>query len=193
MTENNILIIDIETTDFLDKGGKIVEIGMVALDMETGNRTIIVDEVVYEKGITKEEVENSWIVQNSNLTADMIRHGLRLDAIQPMLQKFIDIHWRGVTAFNNQFDFDFLEDRGFRLGNKLDCPMKLATPLLKLPKSLKAKKAGYGKGYKWPSVQETYDFLFPDNDYTELHRGCDDAWHEAEIVYELYKRGIFKL
>lgn len=45
-----ILIIDLETTGFLTQGGKIVEVGIVELDLETGNKKIIFDQVVHEKG-----------------------------------------------------------------------------------------------------------------------------------------------
>lgn len=35
---NKILILDIETTGFLQQGGKIVEIGIVELDLSNGNK-----------------------------------------------------------------------------------------------------------------------------------------------------------
>jgi hypothetical protein len=40
---------------------------------------------------------------------------------------------------------------------------------------------------------EAYNHFFPEKNYKELHRGGDDSLHEAEIVYELYKLGEFKL
>jgi hypothetical protein len=48
-------------------------------------------------------------------------------------------------------------------------------------------------GFKWPKVGEAYEFFFGKTDYVETHRGADDAFHEADIVYELYKRGVFKI
>jgi DNA polymerase-3 subunit epsilon len=65
--------------------------------------------------------------------------------------------------------------------------MLLATDLCKLPS-----KNGY-KDYKWPKVTEAFAFLFPDHEYTELHRGADDAIHEAMIVHKLFTMGIFKV
>ena len=62
--------------------------------------------------------------------------------------------------------------------------MKLATNVVKLRGR---------RGYKWPKVQEAWDFFFGKTNYVELHRGADDAKHEAMIVHELYKRGIFKV
>lgn len=181
-----ILILDIETTGFLQKGGKIVEIGLVELCLETGSKKIVFDEVCHEKGITLDEVSKSWIVENSTLTVEQIRNSPSLDNLRPIVQELLDKYTDGATAFNNDFDFGFFEDRGFTFPKKLACPMKLSTDICKIPSQREM-------GYKWPKVQEAYDFFFGKTDYIETHRGADDAFHEADIVLELYKRGIFKL
>ena len=65
--------------------------------------------------------------------------------------------------------------------------MIAATPVVNLPPNP-------GKSTpKWPKVEEAWDFLFGDTGYIESHRALDDAKHEAEIVYELYKRGDYTL
>ncbi|MGV0828327.1 3'-5' exonuclease [Empedobacter brevis] len=179
-----ILILDIETTGFLQAGGKIVEVGIVELDLSNGEKKIVFDEVCHEKGITLQEVENSWIVKNSTLTVDMIRYSLPLHAIAPIIQKIINDYPAGATAFNNTFDFGFLEDRGFTFPKKLPCPMKLSTNICKIPSS---------RGYKWPKVEEAHKFFFGDIGYVEQHRGADDAFYEADIVYELYKMDVFNI
>jgi len=184
-TMKTILIIDIETTNFLDAKGKIVEIGIVELNLEFGEKNIIFDEVTHEKGITKYEVEHSWIIKNSDLTVKEIQHSTRLDILQPKIQELIDRYPLGATAYNNKFDFDFLESRGFTFPKKLMCPMLLSTNICKLP--------GKKGGYKWPKVEEVHEHFFGDVGYVEAHRGADDAFHEADIVLELYKRGVFKI
>lgn len=181
-----ILIIDLETTNFLNKNGKIVEIGIVKLDLDTGEKSIIFDHVMHERPITKKEVEESWIVNNSDLTVEEIQHSKTVKHYQPQIQFILDKYPLGCTAFNNAFDFGFMEDRGFKFPKKLPCPMLVSTPILKLP-------GRFGKDYKWPKVQEAYDYFFGKTDYIEKHRGADDALHEAEIVYELYLRGVFKI
>lgn len=183
---NEILILDVETTGFLNDNGKIVEIGIVALNLDNGKRKIIYNQVCHEKGITLQEVESSWIIQNSDLNAEQVKWSPSLDNIKPTVQKILDTYSLGATAFNNGFDFGFLEDRGFVFPKKLPCPMKLSTDICKIP-------SPRGNGFKWPKVQEAYDFFFGKTDYIEKHRGADDAFHEAAIVYELYKRGVFKL
>lgn len=180
-----ILILDIETTGFLQKGGKIVEVGIVELDLSNGNRKIVYDEVCHERPITKQEVESSWIVQNSDLTLEAIQYSKQLIHLQAEIQSVLDAYPLGATAFNNAFDFGFMENRGFQFPRKLDCPMKLSTDICKLPSPR--------GGYKWPKVEEAHKYFFGDVGYVEKHRGADDAYWEAEIVYELFKRGIFKV
>jgi len=182
-----ILILDIETTGFLDIGGKIVEIGLVELDLETGEKKIAFDSLCLEDDLTFNEVNESWICNNSDLEPESVMCAKRLYYLRYPIQGIINLYPDGCTAFNNQFDFSFMESRGFSFPKKLACPMKLLTPIMKLPL-----KNGYSN-YKWPNVQEAYDFIFPGNDYTEKHRGADDAWHEADIVYDLYKTGIFRV
>jgi DNA polymerase III epsilon subunit-like protein len=43
---NTVGIVDIETTGFLNQGGKIVEIGIVELNISTGER-----KVLFESGV----------------------------------------------------------------------------------------------------------------------------------------------
>lgn len=183
---SKILIIDIETTDFLQRNGKIVEIGIVELDLSNGERDIIYDRVCWENGLTEKEVDDSWIVKNSDLTKEAIRTSDNLNKLKPRIQQIINEYPNGATAFNNAFDFGFLESRGFVFPKKLPCPMKLSTDICKLP-------SPKGFGFKWPKVEEAHKHFFGDVGYIEKHRGADDVFHEAEIVYELFKMGVFKI
>ncbi len=182
-----ILIVDIETTGFLKKGGKIVEVGIVELNLEDGSKKILFDEVCHEDGITRFECDNSWIVENSTLTTEEIRTSKHLYNLGHSIQEIINDYPLGATAFNNKFDFDFLKDRGFKFPRELDCPMLLSTDICKMPH-----KNGK-KGNKWPSVMEAYKFFFPESKYIEQHRGADDAFYEADIVQKLYEMSIFKI
>lgn len=171
-----ILVVDIETTGFLQEQGLIVEIGIVKLNLNTGKRKLIYDTVVKEQGF-KPFHKNAWIFHNSDLSYKDITDAKPLDAFT--LQQIFDKY--PATAYNKRFDFDFLMSRGLVI-EELDCPMKICTPICKLP--------GY-YGYKWPKVQEAYDHFFENNDYIEKHRAGDDAFHESQIVWELYKMGKF--
>jgi DNA polymerase-3 subunit epsilon len=187
-----ILIIDIETTGFLKQGGKIVEIGIVELDLDNGEKRILFDSICYENGISREECDAAWIIENSTLTTEQIRTSKNLNILQKEIQRIIFNYPLGATAFNNTFDFDFLKDRGFMFPKELPCPMKLSTDICKIPH----RADRYGKirsGNKWPSVMEAYKYFFPESEYIEQHRGADDAFHEANIVQKLYELSIFKL
>lgn len=178
-----ILVLDIETTDFLQRGGRIVEIGIVELCLATGDRRIIYDKVCHETGITREEIENAWIIKNSDLTLEEIRLSPNLDKLRSEIQSILDLYPAGCTAWNNAFDFGFFEDRKFKFPRKLPCPMKLATDVCCIQGP---------SGNKWPNVEEAYRF-FLQKDLKEKHRGADDALHEAEIIYTMYQLGHYNL
>lgn len=180
-----ILVVDIETTDTNPHVGKILEIGIVSLDLETGKIIELFDQVLREDGLTAKH-RDSWIFSNSDMTIEEIRNAPPASEVLPQVQAIFDMYPLGVTAFNRNFDVGFLKSRGINCGRDLQDPMLIATNLCKLP-------SPRGRGWKWPKAQEAYDYFFPDNQYVEAHRGCDDAKHEAEMVYELWKLGLFKI
>jgi len=128
-----------------------------------------------------------WIFRNSDLTPEMVRNAVPASPVLNIVQGIINEYPAGATAYNNDFDFSYLESREIKFPKKLPDPMKLCTPILKLKNSF------HPSDYKWPSVEEAYRFFFPESKYIEKHRGADDAKHEAEIVYKLYQMGIFKI
>lgn len=183
--EDCILVIDIEATDFTPKTGTMIELGIVSLNLQTGEITTLFDNVLHREGITRMEVERSWIIENSTLTVEMVQHSLELDNYFDEIQAIFDLFVNGVTAFNKEFDFRFTDDAGIIIDNRLDCPMVLSKPYVEA-----LNKNG---AIKNPSVQEAYDYFFPDSGYIEEHRAGSDARHEAEIVYELHKLGNYFL
>jgi DNA polymerase-3 subunit epsilon len=182
--EEVIGIVDIETTDFLAKGGKIVEVGIAGLHLPTGNVFKLFHTLCREPGLTQKD-QGAWIFQNSSLRPEDIREAPMLEDVRAALQATLHAT-KANTAFNKTFDFDFLRSRSFDVGNEWNCPMKVATDVCKVPS-----KNGR-KGYKWPTVEEAWAYFFPDVPYVEEHRGLDDAIHESRIVYELYKQGLMK-
>lgn len=196
-----ILVLDIETTGFLNAGGSIVEIGIVELNLDNGIVKTIYNSLCredilnkshrafldyQEKGLTPPKSAKGWIFANSYLTPEQVREAPHFDKVKTEVQAILDQYPLGVTAFNNKFDFGFLIDRGIRIENKLPCPMILATNVCKIPNPWRG-------GYKWPNVEEAYKHFYPKSTYVEKHRGADDALHEAMIVYKLYELGVFKL
>lgn len=188
--ENKILVLDIETTNFLKKGGSIVEIGIVELCLDSGEINIIFDSLLREPILTAKHRDRSkkfgWIFDNSDLTVEAVREAPSSGYVFAQVQSILNDYPLGCTAYNKKFDFDFLKDRGIVIPNELQCPMLLSTPIVGA--CFKNGRVG-----KFPNVEEAFAYFLPDVKYTEEHRGADDAKHEAMIVYELCKLGVFKV
>jgi len=183
-----IAIVDIETTGFLNQKGLIVEIGIVSLNLNTGEIKEEFGSLVREASLNPVHAKPpyGWIFSNSTLTyEDVAKAPLLVDQFQK-IQDVFDKYPVGLTAYNAAFDLPFLRSRSFTF-KPLPCPMLAATPVVNLPPNPGRSTP------KWPKVEEAWDFLFGDTGYIESHRALDDARHEAEIVYELYKRGKYSL
>ncbi len=183
-----IAVIDIETSGFQNQGGLIVEIGIVGLDLETGNITNEFDAIVKENAFSERHAKNpfGWVFQNSDLNYEDVASANSLSSYLPEIQTILNKYPLGATAFNKQFDFGFLKSRGLKI-KELPCIMLTATDVVNLPPN-----PGYNTP-KWPKVEEAWEYFFPNTEYVEAHRALDDARHEALIAYELYKLGELKI
>jgi DNA polymerase-3 subunit epsilon len=114
---NTIGIVDIETTGFLNQGGKIVEVGIVELDITNRAKRVLFDSVVQEDGMSELHTIHpmGWIFQNSDLTYDEVVKAPSLEDVKEEIQGVFDSFFTGITAFNKAFDFGFLKSRGFRI------------------------------------------------------------------------------
>ncbi len=177
-----IAVVDIETTGFSHQKDCIVEIGICELDLNSGNCRELFNKRIRESNFSLTH-RNAWIFNNSDLRYEDILNAKPLEVFKKKLQRIFNIY--PATAYNKRFDFDYLKDRGFLI-NELPCPMVIATDILKLP----PRKPG--TLYKWPTVEETWEYLFPDKEYVEKHRSYDDAVHEVLIIFELYRRNKWK-
>jgi len=181
---DKVAIVDIETTGLDPYVDFILEIGIVELDLFTGKTKVLFDSLVREQGLG-EEHRNSWIFFNSDLKFEEIRNAPLLTEIQNDIDRILRNY--PVSAFNKSFDFGFLKLRGIEIPYELPCIMLTATPVCRIPS-----RNGFGE-FKWPSVQEAWDFFFPGTFYDEKHRASDDAVHEARIFFELYVCGFFSI
>lgn len=182
--ENKIIVLDIETTGFLGAGGKIVEVGMVSLDVKTGEIEQLFHSIFKEPGLTGKD-RDAWIFKNSNLTVGEVREAPMLSDLLPEIQCILDAYPLGATAFNRSFDMSFLADRGIKFVKLQPCPMLLLTPIMKLKKR--------GGGNKWPKVEEAIEKYCLIEDYTEAHRGLEDATDEAGIIWKMIEQGHYDL
>jgi len=184
---NGIAVVDIETSGFQGQGGLIVEIGIVGLDLDTGEVTNEFDSIVKEDGFDEKHAESpfGWVFKNSDLKFEDVMKAPALTDLLPEIQAIFDKYPLGATAYNKRFDFGFLGSRGLNI-KELSCIMLKATPIVNLPPN-----SGHGSP-KWPKVEEAWDYFFPDVPYKEEHRALDDARHEALIAHEIYNLGVKK-
>lgn len=178
---NNIGVIDIETTGKKPENGLIVEIGIVELDIETGETKVLFESLVKEPTFGEKE-RNKWIFNHSNIVFEDVLKAPAISDIREEVQELLNKY--SITAFNKSFDIGFLESRGFIVPHELPCIMITATNIVKIEVEW---------GFKWPSCQEAWDYFFPNTNYSEKHRAADDAVHEAKILYEMYTRKQFPI
>jgi len=179
--KNELLILDIETTGLSPKNDFILELGMVKLDLETGEVTELFDKIFKDPKLTVKH-RRSWIFENGFMHIDEVRKASPLSLYFDEIQGILNSYKGRITAWNRSFDSGFLEYNGFDLGAEIACPMKVSTNFFKIQGS---------RGYKWPKAQEAWDILFPQIKKIEMHRGLDDSKMEAAIIYELIHRGVY--
>jgi DNA polymerase-3 subunit epsilon len=77
-----IVVVDIETSGFQKKGGLIVEVGIVALNLDTGNIFNEFNEIVKEKDFGEKHAKYpyGWIFKNSDLKYEDVLPCLMLSA-----------------------------------------------------------------------------------------------------------------
>lgn len=164
----------------------IVEIGIVELDLEIGVIKVIFDSLIKETGFN-EKSRNSWIFENSDLTFEEVKNAPTFQEISQDLQAIFNKYH--VTAYNKSFDLIFLRARNFEFKKELPCIMLTATNHVKI--ELSSKKDS--EKYKYPKVEEAWNFFFPNTNYNETHRVADDAYHEAKILYKMFKLGHYQI
>jgi len=174
----DLLIIDLETS----RENKLHEIGICSLELETGSIKKEFHAIVKEKGSIIRETD--WIFKNSSLKFEDVLKAKYIDDYKPEIQTLFD-NAQYITAYNCKFDLELLIKLGFNLPEVFFDPMIVLTDMLMIHNQW---------GYKYPSMEEAYRFLFPSEcAYREKHRALEDALDEAKIIrktYQLLKQQI---
>ena len=191
---NRILVLDTETTttNFRDPNcndgpnGHIVEIGIVSLDLRTGNIEDVYHAILKDPNATG----NEWVYQNTDLKFRQPCYDAP-DIVNAELM--ILLNKEPITAFNQAFDRAMLE-RDFPDAVKWSMwaqdIMLAADAIDDIPRKVHDTSTGFRS---YPSVQSTLNYLFPGQEIIEKHRALQDARDEARILFELYLRGLYKV
>lgn len=169
-----IIVLDIETTGLDPAADAIVEIGIVLVDTDKKTIKKLFDKIVLHDKFSMEKHAFSWIFSNSSLRVSDVINANNLETYREEIQSYFDKY--PATAFNMKFDFSFMAANNFKV-NKTKCLMETSRPYNK-----NLDRAGR---VKMPNVEEIYNQFYPNTKYIETHRGCDDAYHEAEILLKL--------
>jgi len=183
LNENKLLVIDIETTGFDHKKDCILELGIVELNLETGEIKELLDVQFKEKHLRGRH-RKSWIFEQGYMKPEDVRDAKPMEMHFEEIQSIFNKYQGRICAWNRPFDINFLETRGFKFGKNIKDPMRESADYFQIPNK-------YGQPGKWPSAQEAWDVLFPGITKIEQHRGLDDAVMESKIIYELVKKGVY--
>jgi DNA polymerase III epsilon subunit-like protein len=174
-----IIVVDIETgvieptlNNYDIDNCLICEIGIVNLNLETGESRVIYDRTCQERPGPH---PSSWVFKHTSLTLDTVTASPYFHDLKPSIQDLLDS--RPVTSWNHDFDFAILESRGLKI------PSIFWDPKTTLKHFLEIHHPS-GQGFKWPSVQEAFKYFNPDKLYEQSHRAIQDAQIEANIIYQ---------
>lgn len=177
----DILVVDIETgnlnhevNNFEPDNCTICEIGIVNLNLDTG----VVD-IVFNKTCREDKLcsPSSWVFKNTSLTYEEVTKSDNLRNFQKDIQDIFNT--KPVTSWNQGFDFKVLENSL----KTLEIPLKFWDPMLVLTDYLKIPHAS-GYGYKWPKLQEAFEYFNPGEIIEQEHRAIYDAKIAAEIIFQ---------
>lgn len=189
-----MLVIDCETTttEFHSKrfngkpDGHIVEFGYTVVDLDDKKIVGGCHHFIFgDPNATGEE----WVFKNTSLRHDSSR----------ITAKEFDNSYLSIisgpllcSAFNTDFDRTMIERDMPNLARCLywlPDIMIAADGIEEIPRKIHDTSTGF---VSYPSVQSTYDYLFPDKPVKEPHRAGPDSMMEAMILLELYKRDLWK-
>ena len=186
-------VVDTETTGLgKNPNDKVVDIGIVALDTDTGSVEDVYSSVIgYDVESWDEQHRNAWIFSHSDLTLDDVRNAPPFSRVRDDVKSILV--GKTVTSYNTVFDFRFLlRDewmlRGwFRLA---PCIMEAATPVV----GIRLGDDAYG-WYKWPKLEEAYACLCPSDPVGiadgQDHRALSDARAAAYVLKAMMESGNY--
>lgn len=171
------LVVDLETTK-PTIFGKIVQIGIAQCNWKENTSKIVFSQFINEDIVDADE--KTWIFGKESPVStnkhplnfeEVKQKGVSIESVRNTLQILFDTY--PVCAYNIYFDINYLLLRGFRIPYLLPCPMVNMSNVMKIP---------YDKRkYKYPKCEESYHYLYPNDNYIENHHADDDAKHEGFI------------
>lgn len=200
------LIFDTETTGKADfkapaiapQQPKLVQLGALLIDLETGRELGSCDLIVYPSsweipqevalihGVTQQIAEDVGLDLDhvTNVFESMVRAA---DVVVCHNTAFDTIVMRRAVAMAQIANSGEVGDDPFE-GKSIVCTMKASTEVVKK----KGKRPLHDKDYKWPKLAECMKFFF-DEELEGAHNAIVDCRATARILMELVERGAIVL
>lgn len=161
-----LYVLDLETTGLMGHPQDLIlEVALAKIHKLTHQTIALQTDIVYQD-IKDQRVKHCWVVNNNIISLNEIEKGEVLEKVLEKTKKFIGE--ADYTTYNVEFDyFKFLKYFGFKYPKF--CLMERACKVLKLPNEY-----GYDN-YKWPTLQEAFNYFAPEQIRTQTHRALDDV------------------
>lgn len=183
----SILFFDVETTGFYrkqlayddDLQPHIVQFAAILSD-ENGNSIAEVSAIVKPIGY---EIPQQSVEIHGIDTEYALKHGIRIETAMSILDQLLE-NSSILVCHNEEFDSNVAACECHRLKNSDHwsgqdrqhfCTMKSSTNLCKLPGNY---------GYKWPKLEEAYEFFFKEK-LLDAHDALADVRACMRIYFEL--------
>ncbi|MFH0809821.1 MAG: 3'-5' exonuclease [Pseudomonadota bacterium] len=177
-----ILVVDVETTSTNPQRAHILEVGLVSVDLSTGQVDTLVDTLVCPE-CDEAEWLGCWFMSNSKVDPELVRCAPNFASLRPTIQE--QLLALPVTAFNRSYDVQVLFRYQVQVPKRASCLMLACKDILCLP--------GHYGDYKYPKFSEAWGYFFPDQPFEDKHRAGHDSIHEAKLAVELYRRGLLEV
>ncbi|MCQ2070075.1 MAG: 3'-5' exonuclease [archaeon] len=175
-------------------GDLVVDIGICEVSLSKGTVKDVYSAIVgYDTDSWTQEMEESWIFENTDLTVDQVRNGVPFSQVRKEVRDVIKGRW--LTTYNVQYDLDkflyrfpwnvkglFNEVRDIMFSAKDVC--KLKSPL-------------YGvKEYRYPKLDYAYKTILKGEDPAGIngvqdHRALSDARVASHLMIKMFNDGQY--
>lgn len=187
----NVIVLDIETTglDGIQKGDKVLSVGIVRLDLETMKLYPIFYSAVWQ--YLDEKDRECWLFKNGHMDPKEVTNSIfgKVSAAE-IIADIIEDEF--VTTYNTAFDLDKFLDPWMdkvasvaKLYLRAPCIMKACTQVPEIPRTM------HEDGSYWPSLLSSYVKLRDPKEIRQTHNALDDAMMAGEVLLELIRRGLY--
>ena len=194
---DKLLIIDIETSGFSRKDNSIIEIAAIELNINTGEYRALFNSLVKDNNFDVNRYEGSHSYKKTRIKPEDILKARPLLYYKDYLQQLFNCYAVGAFSLNN-FDFKWLESRGFTFPNKFDFQLAVRRIIFKENKEFKYRGEKFSLRASWfYFLNRIENKQMPEKNKLTVHdgvfhRALYDTILETKILYLLISKFGFQ-